>query len=280
MSSIITDLLKTYKLNASSNVYYALKEVLQLSVLNSLAKIDFFKEAVFCGATSLKIFYNHERITQDLNFVLKTSNSSFSFFKYVKSLKTMLLSFGLDPSFSREEKELNKRRITVSFDVHKLIIKFNSTTFYNLFKKLEKIDIKIEINVEPIQHAVYKEKILQNPYFCIVDVYDLSTLYANKLISLISKPIRGRDLFDYLFFLAQGIEPNYKYLQNSLVEYKLWDSTKEFNKEELGKLLIKSFKKINIESVLNDEILLINELYGYITANWTKEYFYEIINNK
>lgn len=53
----------------------AVKEVLQEILLCGLSRADFFKEAVFYGGTSLRIFNNLNRFSEDLDFSLLIENN-------------------------------------------------------------------------------------------------------------------------------------------------------------------------------------------------------------
>ena len=78
MNSKITQrLLKFTDLNDIGKKENAVKEVLQEIILYALSKTDFFSYATFYGGTALRIFYNLDRYSEDLDFSLYNPNKEF-----------------------------------------------------------------------------------------------------------------------------------------------------------------------------------------------------------
>ena len=63
--------IRKYNPTSILEIKNAMKEVLQELVLASLAKNDFFNYAIFYGGTSLRIFRNLPRFSEELDFTLE-----------------------------------------------------------------------------------------------------------------------------------------------------------------------------------------------------------------
>ena len=60
----------------------ALREIMQEITLAGLSRTDFFEKAAFYGGTALRIFYNLDRFSEDLDFSLLKEDPNFSLEPY------------------------------------------------------------------------------------------------------------------------------------------------------------------------------------------------------
>ena len=60
------------------------------------------------------------------------------------------------------------------------------------------------------------------PEFANVIVLDESSLFAGKLHAIICRnyknTVKGRDYYDFLFYIRKRVKPNLNYLRNKLIE--------------------------------------------------------------
>ena len=105
MNSKITQrLLKFTDLNDIGKKENAVKEVLQEIILYALSKTDFFSYATFYGGTALRIFYNLDRYSEDLDFSLYNPNKEFKLENYFASIKEIMAEFGIECVIQWKEK--------------------------------------------------------------------------------------------------------------------------------------------------------------------------------
>ena len=211
MQQVLSQMLKKYKINNIEDKKNAIKEIVQEVVLCGLSRGGFFKEAAFYGGTALRIFYGLDRFSEDLDFSLTTQNPNFDLTKYFPYIENETKSLGLD--FSVQEK-------VKSFDsnIKSAFLKGNTKehilTFYEnsedakFINKDEAIRIKFEVDINPPVGATYETKfgLLPSPYQ--VKLYDLPSLFAGKIHACLCRNwhsrIKGRDFYDYVFFLSIG----------------------------------------------------------------------------
>lgn len=74
MSDIYNLMLQQHDLSTADNRRNAIYEVMQQVVLCGLYRGGFFKEAAFYGGTSLRIFHNLGRYSEDMDFILLQKN--------------------------------------------------------------------------------------------------------------------------------------------------------------------------------------------------------------
>lgn len=190
MNSIIEQMLSKYEINNVTDEINALKEIIQEIVLAGLSRGNFFDEAAFYGGTCLRIFYNLDRFSEDLDFALLNKNEKFDLEKYFPYIENELSSYGIMLSVNKKEKE-NKSNITSTFlkgDTLKLILKFfpnESSSKYN--KILKDIKIKFEVDINPAFGADFEEKYKLLPSPHILKVYDKSSLFASKIYAILCR---------------------------------------------------------------------------------------------
>ena len=102
MNSILGQMMARYNAKSLEEERNALKEVVQEVALCGLSRAGFFKAAAFYGGTALRIFYDLDRFSEDLDFSLTAPDSNFNLSKYFSVLQNELNSVGLN--FTVEEK--------------------------------------------------------------------------------------------------------------------------------------------------------------------------------
>ena len=280
MNTILNQMLSKYTLKNKEDYINALKEVIQEIALSALAKTDFFEYAAFYGSTALRIFYGLDRFSEDLDFSL-IEKSDFDLTKYFKTLDDTFKMYGLSFTATKKEKTIDSsiqsaflKRNTLE---HVLLISTNKDIFGHI-QKNEVIKIKFEIDTNPPQGATfeYKYGLLPSPYR--IRIYDESSLFAGKIHALLcrswDKRVKGRDLYDYIFYLSHRIQPNINHLKERLIDSGKWNKNDDLTLEKLKSILIEKFEYINYDLAKKDVIHFINDPTKLNL--WDKNFFKEI----
>lgn len=278
MEQIINQMLAKYEINNNEDRVNALKEVIQEAVLCGLSRAGFFKEVAFYGGTALRIFYGLDRFSEDLDFSLMKPNLEFDMSKYFSVLEQELQSLGL--SLKIEEKVKNSNS-TIRSAFLKGSTKENILTFYSNNGPIgniganDLIKVKFEVDVNPPEYATYEMKygLLPSPYQ--VRLYDSPSLFAGKLHAVICRAwksrIKGRDLYDYLFYLSRGTKVNLSHLKARLVESNYIQEEYDLSIETLKGLLTDRFDTINFNQAKDDVLPFIRDKKSLDV--WSKEFF-------
>lgn len=264
--STIEEIIKTYNPETINDNKAILREIVQSIVLVGLSRTDFFKKASFYGGTALRIFYDLNRYSEDLDFTLNNVDKNFSIAPFIESIKNVALSYGLELEISIKQKQ-------TSTPVESAFAKLNTyQTFINLkmnseltklLHKDEVIKVKFEIDCEPALGFTSENKWIDMPEFAPVIVLDEASLFAGKLHAILCRnyknTVKGRDYYDFLFYVRRGIGPNLNYLRNKLINTGKINEKDIFNIEVLKEMLIKRFEQVDFEQVKNDtERFIIN----------------------
>lgn len=285
MNSVIEVMLAKYNPQNNSERENAIKEIIQEIALAGLYRGGFFSKAAFYGGTCLRIFHDLNRFSEDLDFALLTKDPDFKLDSYFPSLKKEFDSYGIDLDIETKHKDENS-------DVQSAFLKGNTLTLMMSFfprsedaKKVvanQKIKIKFEIDVDNPSGGVteFKYRLLPSPYE--VQVFDEATLFAGKIHAILCREykhhVKGRDYYDYLFYVGKGSKVNLKYLEN-----KLKNSGGKISDNELltinkvKELLKERFEITDYESAKEDVSSFISDIDS--VKLWKKELFISTLDN-
>lgn len=281
MNNIIEQMLSKYEIRNTTDEVNALKEIIQEIVLSGLSRGSFFKEASFYGGTALRIFYKLDRFSEDLDFALVSPNKEFDLSKYFIYIEKELKAYGLNLEISNKKKSINSN-ITSAFvkgDTLEHILKFFPNEENHEYDHiLKNIKIKFEVDINPPSGANYEEqyKLLPSPHQ--IKLYDKESLFAGKIHALLCRNwkarTKGRDLYDYIFFLANNTKVNIELVKNKLIASNYIEADTEFNINLLKKLLITKFNEIDYKEAKEDVIPFIKNVDSL--NMWSKEFFISI----
>lgn len=213
---------------------FMLREYLQILILDIIYNGPNANQLIFMGGTALRILYNNNRFSEDLDF----DNINLS-----------------EVEFAYITKHLSKKLKLEGYQVEIHNVYKGAYHCYIRFPELlqniglsghreEKILIRLDTES---QHFNYK------PEWKLINKFDVFTemagtpadiLLSQKLYAIINRPRnKGRDFFDVVFLLGKNITPNYEYLKQKLNI----DTATEIKAEILSKL-----KQIDLNLMAND----------------------------
>ncbi len=280
MDSIFAQMLKKYDINNINDQKNAVKEIMQEIVLCGLSRAGFFKKAAFYGGTALRIFYGLDRFSEDLDFSLMTTDPDFQLADYFPVLEKEVSSFGLHVTITQKEKskESGIRSAFLKGNTKEHIMLFYADNATTGIAGNEQIKIKFEVDVLPPKGASFEHKyrLLPAPYE--ITLYDMPSLFAGKLHAVICRAwksrIKGRDLYDYTFYLSHGATVNLSHLKSRLTESGAWNENEELTINDVKKLLAERFDTIDYEQAKEDVRPFIKDTQSL--KLWSADFFKQI----
>lgn len=280
MTNVIEEMLQQYDAISVYDKKNAVKEIMQEIVLCGLSRAGFFKEVAFYGGTALRIFYGLDRFSEDLDFSLMAENPEFDLSAYFPILQKEVESFGLNVTIVEKEK-------TRESNIKSAFLKGNTKEHLLLFYKGESISgvtdgelikIKFEVDVNPPEYATFEHKyqLLPAPYE--VNMYDGPSLFAGKIHAVICRTwkhrVKGRDLYDYVFYLSKRIPVNLKHLRQRLIQSEYITEDMECSLEEIKHMLCERFDTIDFEQARRDVEPFIRDTE--VLEIWCADFFKQI----
>ncbi len=281
MDTILTQMLSLYPSLSASDEKHALTEVIQEVTLCGLSRAGFFRDAAFYGGTALRLFYGLDRFSEDLDFSLVAPDPDFDLKKYFPALESELGSVGLN--FTIEEKVK-----TAESNIKSAFLKGNTKEHVlSIYKDelsaaeinpFEIIRIKFEVDVDPPPYATFENKyrLLPSPYQ--VKLYDAPSLFAGKLHAVLCRAwknrVKGRDLYDYVFYLSRNIPVNMPHLKARLVGSGFIPESYDLTRDALITMLCNRFATIDYEQAKQDvQPFIADKIKSEI---WSVEFFTDI----
>ena len=280
MNGIIEEMLSQHNHKTLADKKNSIKEIVQEIILCGLSRSGFFKEAAFYGGTALRIFYGLDRFSEDLDFSLISPDPNYSLEKYLPFLERELGSYGFKFEIEMKHKNLDSG-VQSAFVKGNILICYSDRNLAKTVIGNEMIKIKFEIDTLPPPYAGYdiKYKLLPIPYE--IRLYDMPSLFAGKLHAVICRAwknrVKGRDLYDYLFYMARGTTINLKHLNARLVDSGFEGAREDLTLDEIKRILERRFISIDYQQAKEDVLPFIQNPESL--RIWSKEFFLSTIDS-
>ncbi len=283
MNNVLQNMLSKYEIKNTADETNAMKEIIQEIVICGLSRGGFFNEAAFYGGTALRIFYGLDRFSEDLDFALLEPNKDFNLSRYFSFIEKEVHAYGLNLTISEKEKtkDSNIMSAFLKGDTKEHILMFFPNENMQNTTSLKNIKIKFEVDINPPSGADYefKYKLLPSPHQ--VRLYDEASLFAGKIHAILcrnwSYRTKGRDLYDYIFYLSKDTKVNLNLIKEKLIDSDIIKRESIFNIEILKDMLNKKFKEIDYTNAKDDVITFINDKDSLDL--WSSDFFIQISEN-
>jgi len=220
MIDLIQKRLAEYKVSGPIEEENALKEIVQEIMLFALWQVDFFEVAAFQGGTSLRILHGLSRFSEDIDFILLEPDPTFSWQPYLEKLAETCKEFGIEPE-ALDKNHMDRNVKAALIKDNSIANQLNLSFMDN--QRGKKLTIKLEIDSNPPAGSGFEYTYLDFPVDYEVCHQNLSSNFALKTHALLCRPyLKGRDWYDFNWYVAQGITPNLKLLKNALFQYGQW----------------------------------------------------------
>ena len=283
MNSVIETMLGKYNPKNNEERASAAKEIIQEIALAGLSRGGFFEKAAFYGGTCLRIFYGLNRFSEDLDFALLEKDPDFRLSDYFPSLEKEFASYGIEIRAEEKKKDFDS-------DVRSAFLKGNTLALMMTFfpksedaRKIisnQKMKIKFEVDTDNPKggRTETKFRLLPAPYQ--VRVFGESTLFAGKIHAIICRNyknhVKGRDYYDYLFYIGKGSAFNLEYLESKLKSTEAITQNEKLTLGKVKEMLKARFETVDYESAKEDVSNFIHDKSGL--SLWKKELFLVTLN--
>ncbi len=260
MHSAVHDMLSLYRCETVDHYREALKEIIQEIALLGLHRGGFFNRASFYGGTALRIFYGLDRFSEDLDFSLVEAEPGFEIAPYLNFINDELSAYGFIVEVNKKDKahisDIESAFIKAGTRIHLVSIGLKKDLFPDLAEQ-EKLRVKIEIDINPPGNTEYEVKYNLNPVPYPVRLFKPPYLFAGKVHALLCRGwsggrVKGRDLYDYLWFISRQVSLNLDYLAKRMVQTGHLESGAELDYNQILQLLSTRFSAIDYEQAKKD----------------------------
>lgn len=270
---IIRERLRSYNCKTTNEEQQAMREITQEVILAALGRGDFFEYAAFQGETCLRIFYGLQRFSEDMDFVLLKADANFSIGSHIKNLSNELKSYGFNIAVSDKSNADSVVKKAIIKDDS--IVRIINLSYPNMHGLLPDIKIKLEVDTEPPEGSGYEVKYLDFPFLSSVTTQDKPSLFATKIHALLCrKYVKGRDWYDFLWYIANGIGVNYDLLSSALNQMGPWQGQGiKVDGNWLKKTLSDKIKDIDWNAAKADVVRFMKSNEQPSLSLWSSELF-------
>lgn len=284
MNSVIETMLWKYNPQNNEERENAIKEIIQEIALAGLSRGGFFEKAAFYGGTCLRIFYGLNRFSEDLDFALLKKDPSFKLTDYFPTLKKEFSSYGIEINVLEKGKNSNSEIQSAFIKGNTLILMMSFFPTNDDTRKIisnQMIKIKFEVDTDNPEGGITETKFRMLPAPYEVKVFDESTLFAGKIHAIICRNykshVKGRDYYDYLFYIGKGSRFNLTYLESKLKNTGAIAQKEKLTLEKVKEMLKMRFEIIDYASAKDDVSNFVND--KNILKLWKKELFISTLND-
>lgn len=278
MIELIQQRLDSYKASNPVEEDQATKEILQEVALYSLWRTGFFEVAAFQGGTSLRILHKLPRFSEDLDFILKEPDPAFEWSGYLQKLQDGFEEFGLQTEIL-DKSHMDKR-------VKKAVLKDNSISkqlnlsFYR-GRPEQKLKIKLEIDINPPEGSGYEYTYLDFPLDFEVCHQDLRSNFALKIHALLCRPyLKGRDWYDFNWYVKHKVQPNLHHLQAALYQFGPWKNESiTVNLDWLHNAMMQKITSVNWKDAAMDVERFLKPVEKQSLSLWSEKFFQSKVEN-
>lgn len=247
------------------------RELVQELCIYSLSAAGFFEKAVFHGGTELRIAHSLPRFSEDLDFMLKEPDRSFTWESYKERLLDTCRRFGLKPSIKHKPSAKGAVKAIILVDSTEIGVSPSGREPYTR--------IRLEIDTDPPPGNVTTSAFLDFPVPHEIAVSELSSSFALKCHALLCRVwMKGRDWFDLLWFVSRGIRPDMQLFSNAMNQSGPWKGTDlQADEEWLGNALAEKVEQMVVDDMIRDMLPFVTEEDRTVVESWSREMFLHYI---
>ena len=283
MHDSIKYMLDKYNCRTEQDYLNALKEIFQEVALLGLWRAKFYEVAAFYGGSALRILYGLDRFSEDLDFTLLAPMEHFELKRYNQAVASELESFGFAVEVLTKRKNIDSAIesafIKANSKKQMLVIKAPQAISQKLHNQ-QTLKIKMEVDTNPPGKFSTEVKTLLQPIPFSVKTLILPDLFAGKVHALLCRPwqkrIKGRDWYDFTWYIGRNIPINLIHLRERLIQSGALEASATFNKVALMQLLSEKIKMTDFENAKADVLPFLKD--NQSIALWSKSFFNELLS--
>lgn len=285
MNSAIKSMLLAYQCRTIDDYRNAIKEITQEITLLGLYRGGFFNRAAFYGGTALRIFYDLDRFSEDLDFSLIKADPNFDLSFFTSIVQNELGAYGMEMTVEEKIKQ-NDSPVKSAF--------IKGGTQINLLKITsitppvsgvhpdEQIKIKLEVDIDPPHGAEYDIKYQLTPIPYHVRLFAPSSLFAGKVHAILCRSwqnrVKGRDFYDYIWYLSKNIPINLHHLAERMIQSGHLSKEECLDAKNLRQRLLDRFQSVDFIQAKNDLFPFVKN--HKVLELWSVDFFSSVTRDR
>ena len=264
-------------------VHRALAETIQVVALLGLSRTDFFAHAAFYGGTALRLLYNLDRFSEDLDFSMVKPLKSFGLSSYLDSLRDEMKAFGFTVEIENHGK-------TMETPIESAFIKANTRLHIiragapdAIARRIHRnalCKVKLEVDIDPPPKAEFDTRYIDDPVPFSVRAYSGPALLAGKIDAVLYRGwqnrVKGRDWYDFAFLVRKKVPLLLAHLEARLRQRGVYTDQAPLSADQCKKMIARRIESVDFESARADIAAFVSDPRDLDV--WSGDYFHHVLN--
>jgi len=277
----IARMLSKYECRGLNDYINALRETLQDVALLGLWRAKFFEKAAFYGGTALRILYDLDRFSEDMDFSLLEPLDNFDLAVYTAFLQKETEAFGFDVQVEEVDKAIQtpvQSAFLKANTRNQLIVIETGEKILQAVPKGQVLKIKLEVDTDPPPGFATQTRYLLQPIPFAVRTIVLPDLLAGKMHAILCRRwksrVKGRDWYDLVWYAANHPELHLYHLEQRMRQTGHWTGDALLTSEKFKDLLIKAIEKLDVEQARKEVEPFVKNPENL--SIWSREFFLDV----
>ena len=284
MHEASVQMFEEYRLKYDGSVDRALAETIQAIALLGLSRTDFFAHAAFYGGTALRLLFNLDRFSEDLDFSLVKPLKEFRLCFYLGSLRNEMEAFGFTVEIEDHQKKLPTQIESAFIKANTRIHVIQAGVPRVIADRIHRnavCRVKLEVDIDPPPYADFEVAFIDDPVPFSIQAYSGPSLLAGKMDAVLSRGwqsrVKGRDWYDFAFLVRKKIPLSLAHLEARLRQKGLYAETSPLNEERCINLIDRRIESVDFDAAKADVIVFIRRPQDLDV--WSMDYFRHVLKN-
>lgn len=283
MREACVQLFEEYLEKNQGAVHRALAETIQVVALLGLSRTDFFAHAAFYGGTALRLLYNLDRFSENLDFSLVEPVKSFGLSSYLDSLRDEMKAFGFAV-------EIENRGKSMETPIESAFIKANTRLHTiragapdAIARRIHRnalCKVKLEVDIDPPPKAEFEVRYIDDPVPFSVRAYSGPALLAGKIDAILYRGwqnrVKGRDWYDFAFLVRKKVPLLLAHLEARLLQRGVYTDQAPLSADQCKKIIARRIESVDFESARADVAAFVTDPRDLDV--WSGDYFHHVLS--
>ena len=220
--------------------------------------------------------YGLQRFSADLDFILHEKEQDFPWQRYFKASDSEFQAYGLNVQTRDRSNAPNAvKKAFLKEDSFGKVLELN---YVRNRSDAQHLLIKLEVDTHPPEGSQYETRYLEFPSPYSIVVQNQASLFAGKIHALLCRQYeKGRDWYDFLWYIQRKTSINYSFLQHALKQCGPYqDQSLSISQKWLVNALQEKIESANWEKIKLDIRTFVSKKDQDLIKTWNKELFCQI----
>ena len=266
------------------SVHRALAETIQSVALLGLSRTDFFTYAAFYGGTALRLLYNLERFSEDLDFSLVEPAEDFRLSSYLVSLQDEMKAFGFGVEIENRSKNMDTPIESAFIKANTRLHTIKAGVPDAIAGKIHKealCRVKLEVDIDPPAGAQFEVGYIDDPVPFSIRSYAGPALLAGKIDAILYRGwqnrVKGRDWYDFAFLVRRKVPLLLDHFEARLRQRGVYTDKSPLSPAQCTDMIARRIESVDFEAARADVAAFVPDPRDLDV--WSRDYFHHVLGN-